>query len=72
VGELDGRPVFLSGGWEGTVGVWKPTDGDKQVVDLGSSVQALAFASPDQVIVGTAMGIVVLRFGGDGAGQRGL
>jgi WD40 repeat protein len=69
VGELDGRPVLLSGAWDGTVGIWQPADGSRQVVDLGSSVQALAFASPGQMIVGTAMGIVVLRLGRTSTGE---
>jgi WD40 repeat protein len=71
VGGVDGRSVLLSGAWDGTVGIWQPADRSKRVIDLGSSVQGLAFASPCQVIVGTAMGIVVLRLGGARAGGAG-
>jgi WD40 repeat protein len=69
VGGFDSRPVVLSGGWNGTVGVWPLVDGGgRQVIDLGSAVQAVAFALPCHLVAGTAMGIVVLRLGSAQAG----
>jgi hypothetical protein len=81
VGKLDDHPVVISGGEGGTLrawrvaatGVWQPGDGGgQQVIDLGSAVRAVAFASPRHVLAGTAMGIAVLRLGdaGPGAGGR--
>jgi hypothetical protein len=68
LGSYDGRPVVLSGGQEGIVQVWQFADGgEHQVIDLGSTVEAVAYAGPCQVVVGTAMGIVVLRLGRGGA-----
>jgi hypothetical protein len=34
-----------------------------QIIDLGSAIRALDFAFPPRVVVGAAMGIVVLRLG---------
>jgi hypothetical protein len=72
VGGFDGRPVVLAGDWYGTVGVWQPSDeGTQQVIDLGSAVHAVAIASSRQAVVGTTMGVVVLRLGSAGGGAAG-
>jgi WD40 repeat protein len=72
VGVLEGRLVVVSGGWNGTIGVRQPADGGRQeLIDLGSAVRAVAFASPRHVVAGTAMGIVVLRLGSTSASEAG-
>jgi transposase len=61
VGELDDRPVIVSGGPDGTVRVWKLGDNScRLVIRLGSSVQGLALVHGNRIAVGAAAGVMLL------------
>jgi hypothetical protein len=73
IGEFEGRPAVLSGGFDGTVRVWQLAGGvERHVVYLGSCVDTVTFGPAGLAVAGTAMGVVVLRLGGAGAAWDGV
>jgi WD40 repeat protein len=76
-GQVDGRPVVISGSHDTTVRVWDAATGTPvadpftghramQVrpdsIDLASPTLAVAFDASCRLVVGTELGLVALRF----------
>jgi WD40 repeat protein len=60
VGELDGYPIVVSGGDDNIVRIWKLSDLESGVVEIGSTVRALALTSTGTIVVGAHMGLMTL------------
>jgi len=69
VGQLDGRPVIVSGGFGGTVRSWDARTGAPGLlIDLGSVVRGLALSSvPPRLVVSTSQGLIVIDLSRPGA-----
>jgi WD40 repeat protein len=59
VGELNGRPVIVSGGDDGTVRIWEETGRLRQMIEVGSGIDALVLVQGGCIIGGT-MGVMSL------------
>jgi len=62
VGELEGRPVIVSGGWNGTVRVWGESGQLKMTVSVDATAEAIALAPGERIVVGTLEGLMVLKW----------
>ena len=62
VGELDGRPIAISGGTDETVRVWDFGSWKPCAINVGSLVQSLALRSRTTVI-GTNAGVMAIQIG---------
>jgi WD40 repeat protein len=60
--DLAGGPIIASGGVDGTVRIWDPTDGSMiLMIQTLAWVNAVALALPDRCIIGTDMGLIGVR-----------
>jgi WD40 repeat protein len=64
VGELEDRPVVVSGGKDGTVRVWRPDGQVQRTLDVGAAVLGVALAPGSRIVVAASMGLMVLQFAG--------
>jgi WD40 repeat protein len=60
LGELDGRPIAASGGWDNTVQMWDVAAGRGRVADMGAPISAIVYTLSG-ILVGTSRGFVLLK-----------
>jgi WD40 repeat protein len=62
VGELDGRPLVVSGSSDATVLVWDLATGENpRVIRLGVSVLSVTKPENDLVVIGHGAGLTAVR-----------
>jgi hypothetical protein len=61
VGELDGRPVIVSGGSDRTVRVRELAERQELVIAVGSEVQAVALDERGRTVMGARAGVMLLE-----------
>ena len=60
-GEIDGQPLVVSGGHDGTVRLWHASgNGPATTISLGSAVRHVLLLPPSGLSVGLAGGLVVI------------
>lgn len=65
-GEMYGRPIVISGGFDGIVRIWDLATGSElTVIHTLVWVKAIQFAPPDHFVIGTEKGVLSLRIDRD-------
>jgi WD40 repeat protein len=60
VAELEGRLVIVSSGWDRTVRMWEETGRLRQMIEVGSDINAIALVHEGGCVLGGTMGVMSL------------
>lgn len=60
VGEVDGRPIAVTGSEDQTVRIWDLRESRSSTIAVGAPIEALALIKPSGIVVGTSSGLLRL------------